>query len=69
VRTKKARDVQKRLEFEGWVWQPRRGSGSHRMFCHPQRSGIVIVPWHRNGQSTISPDVFGDIVKKAGWKK
>ena len=66
VRTKKARDVQDRLEREGWVWLSRRGAGSHRYFVHASRRGVVSLPWHRNGQQPISPGVYAAIKKTAG---
>jgi predicted RNA binding protein YcfA (HicA-like mRNA interferase family) len=68
VRTKKARDIQKRLEWEGWIWRRRRGSGSHRIFDHPVRSGKITLPWHHNGQTAVTRGVFAVIVKTAGWK-
>jgi predicted RNA binding protein YcfA (HicA-like mRNA interferase family) len=67
VRTQKARDVQKRLEREGWVWI--RSAGSHRIFVHEERASHINVPWHRNGQDTLSPRIYYDIVKRAGWDR
>ncbi|MBV8370143.1 MAG: type II toxin-antitoxin system HicA family toxin [Candidatus Eremiobacteraeota bacterium] len=67
MRTQKARDVQKRLEKEGWVWVKARGRGSHRVFEHPQRKESIVVPWHRNGQEHLPPGTFHSIAKDAGW--
>lgn len=38
----KVRDVVKRLEEDGWYQA--RTRGSHRVFKHPEKSGIVVVP-------------------------
>ncbi|MBV8299613.1 MAG: type II toxin-antitoxin system HicA family toxin [Candidatus Eremiobacteraeota bacterium] len=67
MRTQKARDVQKRLEREGWIWLKGRGRGSHRDFIHPGRNGLIVVPWHRNGGVPLPFGTFHAIAKKAGW--
>ena len=36
------REIIRRLEREGWVLV--RTNGSHRIFRHPARTGIVVVP-------------------------
>ena len=33
---KKLRDLVRVLEKAGYVWEPRRGKGSHRWFVHPK---------------------------------
>jgi predicted RNA binding protein YcfA (HicA-like mRNA interferase family) len=38
----KVRDVLKRLKNDGWFQIRMRGS--HRIFAHPTKSGIVVVP-------------------------
>ena len=38
-------EVLKRLERDGWM--PRKGKGSHRVFTHPTKPGIVVVPQPR----------------------
>ena len=51
-----------RLAREGWI---NRGGGSHDIYTHPARPGIIIsVPRHR----TLSPGVARAIAKQAGWK-
>jgi len=40
----KVREVIKRLINDGWYEARQRGS--HRVFKHPQKSGIVVVPGH-----------------------
>jgi predicted RNA binding protein YcfA (HicA-like mRNA interferase family) len=69
MRTKNARDVQKRLMVEGWIWLKRRGHGSHRIFVHPDRQEQITVPWHGNGQQSLSPGTYHVIAKTAGWKR
>lgn len=54
--------VVRRLQREGWV---NRGGGSHDVYTHPERLGvIVVVPRHR----TLSPGVARQIAKLAGWR-
>lgn len=54
--------VVRRLQREGWV---NRGGGSHDVYTHPERPGvIVVVPRHR----TLSPGVARQIAKLAGWR-
>ncbi|MEB3290685.1 MAG: type II toxin-antitoxin system HicA family toxin [Leptolyngbya sp.] len=38
----KIRDVLKRLQSDGWYQVRMRGS--HRIFAHPEKPGIVVVP-------------------------
>lgn len=40
----KVRDVLKRLHEDGWALIRQRGS--HRIFGHPEKGGIVVVPGH-----------------------
>jgi len=49
-----------RLEKEGWS---NLGGGKHDKFAHPVRTGIIIVPRHREQ----SPGVARSIAKTAGW--
>jgi predicted RNA binding protein YcfA (HicA-like mRNA interferase family) len=54
------RKVVARLEREGWV-----GVGGKRLevFKHPERSGRVVVPRHRE----VSPFVAREVANAAGW--
>ena len=63
----KSRDIQSRLEREGWIWISKRGTGSHRVFVHPTKAGTIVVTWHKNGSAPVSPGVMRDVVKIAGW--
>ncbi len=38
----KVRDMIRILEDDGWRWE--RTRGSHRVYVHPSKSGIVVVP-------------------------
>jgi len=38
----KVRDMIRALEADGWRWE--RTRGSHRVYSHPTKSGIVVVP-------------------------
>jgi predicted RNA binding protein YcfA (HicA-like mRNA interferase family) len=40
----KVRNVIKKLEIDGWYQARMRGS--HRVFKHPTKPGIVVVPGH-----------------------
>lgn len=41
----KPREVQKRLEADGWRELPG-GKTSHKQFKHPEKPGKVTVPFH-----------------------
>jgi len=47
---------------EGWIKQH---GGSHDKFAHSEKSGLIIVPRHREQ----SPGVARSIAKLAGWIK
>ena len=38
----KVREIVKKLELDGWYQARMRGS--HRVFKHPEKTGIVVVP-------------------------
>ncbi len=67
MKTLMARDIQTKLQGEGWVWIPKRGSGSHRVFVHPTLPGVIVLTWHKNGSANVSPGVMRSIAKTAGW--
>ena len=53
--------IVRRLARDGWL---NRGGGSHDVFTHPSRPGVIIVvPRHRE----LSPGVSRQIAKQAGW--
>ena len=41
------RVLEKRIEAAGWVEQKGRGKGGHRVYLHPERPGIVVIPLPR----------------------
>ena len=55
-------EVLKRLERDGWM--PRKGKGSHRVFTHPTRPGIVVVPHPRKD---LMVGTLRNIYRQAGW--
>ena len=55
-------EVIKRLERDGWM--PRKGKGSHRVFTHPAKSGIVVVPHPRKD---LMIGTLRNIHRQAGW--
>jgi len=38
----KVREMIQTLEADGWIWE--RTRGSHRVYSHPTKPGIVVVP-------------------------
>ena len=53
--------VVRRLEREGWINE---GGGKHDLFRHPARTGVAIVPRHRD----LTLGVARTIAKAAGWQ-
>jgi predicted RNA binding protein YcfA (HicA-like mRNA interferase family) len=56
----KVREVIKKLKADGWY--EARMKGSHRVFKHPTKSGIVVVP------GNFGDDVATGILKNI-WKQ
>lgn len=42
IHTMRSADLIRELEKDGWILK--RARGSHHVFAHPQRRGIVVVP-------------------------
>jgi len=61
----KFREIQKRIEEDGWELV--RQTGSHRHFKHPTKPGIVTLA----GKDTATPQngTYLSILKQAGLKK
>lgn len=59
-----AKRVIKMIEEDGWKKQ--RQSGSHIIFKHPVKKGIVVIPMH--GKSDIKAGTLASILKQAGLK-
>jgi predicted RNA binding protein YcfA (HicA-like mRNA interferase family) len=61
----KFRDIQKRLEEDGWYLE--RQKGSHRHFRHPSKPGVVTLA----GKPSAEPPegTYKNILKQAGLAK
>lgn len=59
-----ASEVVSRLKSDGW--QLDRQRGSHAIYRHDMKPGIVVVPMH---SGDIPKGTLNDILKKAGLKK
>lgn len=54
------------IERDGWVQS--RTSGSHRIFIHRHKKGIIIIPYH--GNRNLPKGLVIEILKMAGiWEK
>jgi predicted RNA binding protein YcfA (HicA-like mRNA interferase family) len=60
-----AKQVIERLTREGW--SDVRQSGGHKIFKHPVRMEIVVVPVHPGRD--IPAGTLADIKRKAGWQR
>ncbi|MCH8844631.1 MAG: type II toxin-antitoxin system HicA family toxin [SAR324 cluster bacterium] len=40
----KPREIEKLLHQAGWIVMKDRGKGSHRVYRHPDKSGILVLP-------------------------
>jgi predicted RNA binding protein YcfA (HicA-like mRNA interferase family) len=61
----KYRDIIKLLEEDGW--QLERTKGSHRVYKHVTKSGIVVVAAHKLS-SDVPPGTANSIMKQAGLR-
>lgn len=60
----KAKEVIKLIQIDGWFFE--RQTGSHKIFKHPTKKGIVVVPEH--GKEDIKIGTLNSILKQAGLK-
>ncbi len=60
----KAREVIKLIQKDGWVFE--RQAGRHKIFKHPTKKGIVVIPDH--GKEDIKTGTLHSILKQAGLK-
>jgi predicted RNA binding protein YcfA (HicA-like mRNA interferase family) len=59
------RQIEMILRNDGWVWV--RSKGSHRLFRHPVKPGMVTVPYH--GRSYEIPlGTIRMILRQAGLR-
>ncbi|GAB4028223.1 type II toxin-antitoxin system HicA family toxin [Spirosoma gilvum] len=61
----KVKEIIKLLEDDGWYFK--RQSGSHCVYRHPTKSGIVVVPNHGMNKE-LKPGTEQAILKQAGLK-
>jgi predicted RNA binding protein YcfA (HicA-like mRNA interferase family) len=53
------------IQADGWYFK--RQKGSHKVFNHPTKKGIVVVPDHGSNQD-LAPGTENSILKQAGLK-
>jgi predicted RNA binding protein YcfA (HicA-like mRNA interferase family) len=58
----KYREIVRMIERDGWIWK--RSNGSHQIFRHPTKSGIVVVAYH--GAKDIPEGTVKSILRQAG---
>jgi predicted RNA binding protein YcfA (HicA-like mRNA interferase family) len=58
----KYRDLIKLIEEDGWNWK--RTTGSHRIYKHPIKPGIVVVAYH--GTKDVPEGTLKSILRQAG---
>jgi predicted RNA binding protein YcfA (HicA-like mRNA interferase family) len=63
----KPREVERLIEREGWIYVPGVGKGGHRAYRHPDKGGLVVIPWHTN-REVATGTVFA-ILRDAGIKR
>jgi mRNA interferase HicA len=57
-------ELVRQIEQDGWVAV--RQAGSHRLYRHPTKPGLLVVPMH--GGKEIATGTLNSILKKAGLK-
>ncbi|MBI3992825.1 MAG: type II toxin-antitoxin system HicA family toxin [Candidatus Lambdaproteobacteria bacterium] len=62
----KPRELERLIKAEGWIEAPDLGKGSHRVYRHPARPGIITIPWHARD---IPRGTTHNILKQAGLKQ
>ena len=62
----KYRELVRVLRAHGWVWaETDRGDGSHRVFQHSVKSGIIVLPFHGSNRD-VPRKILKVILKQAG---
>lgn len=61
----KVREIIKLIEKDGWEFK--RQKGSHLVFVHPNKIGIVVVPNHGMNKD-VKKGTENSILKQAGLK-
>jgi predicted RNA binding protein YcfA (HicA-like mRNA interferase family) len=57
--------MERLIQAAGWYEVPDLGKGSHRVYRHPTREGIITIPWHSH---EIPRGTAHNIMKQAGLK-
>ena len=60
----KVRDAIKLIAKDGWTHK--RTRGDHRVYTHPARPGIVVIPGHAGADLAVG--TLSSILKQAGLK-
>jgi len=58
----KYREIVKLIEQDGWFCK--RTSGSHQIYKHPKKPGIVVVAYH--GKKDVPEGTLKSILRQAG---
>ncbi len=61
----KVKEIIKLVEKDGWVFN--RQNGSHKVYKHPVKKGIVVIPDHGKNDN-LKPGTEKSILKQAGLK-
>jgi len=61
----KYRDIIKRIEQDGWYLK--RISGSHHIYKHPAKPGIVVIAYH--GTKDVPEGTVKSILRQAGLEQ
>lgn len=59
----KPREAQKLIRKAGWLQDKNLGKGSHRVYRHREKPGIITIPWH---SMDIPAGTLRNILKVAG---
>jgi predicted RNA binding protein YcfA (HicA-like mRNA interferase family) len=62
----KVKEVITMIQADGWFFK--RQKGSHKVFSHPVKRGIVVVPDH-GANHDLAPGTENSILKQAGLRK
>ena len=60
----KVREAIEMVEQDGWRLHRQRGS--HRIYRHPVKPGIVVIPGHP--RDDVAPGTWQNILRQAGLK-
>ena len=60
-------EVIKLVREEGWELVKRRGKGSHRVFRHPTKRGLIVVPGQ--DKHDLKPGTLASIMRALGTRR